>query len=190
MPAQMMYLNNAVTIPNPVNGSRIIIGNIEETDDIYVKLECLEFDEATKNSTHMTGGPAYTGRMVWTEKCSQIFPNTFRTIVRMKRDYEWDDTYIRFIKMCLSSNVNNYNQFIKFVGGFKIFETTLPKGVKVILDEDASYPHEIVDVTPTHYILRDYYDTTSTTEVPKGDLEEIAYKKWQVDFRNAWHEYF
>jgi hypothetical protein len=190
MPLEHMNITNIGIIPNPVNGTRIIIGNIENTDDIYIRREALELDKASKNSAHTRGGGAHMGKMVWIEKCYRIFSNSFRQALRMKREKEWDETYIQFIKMCLSSSVNNYDQFIKFVTGFKIFETDLPKGVKLFLNKESEWPHEIVDVTPTHYIMRDYYDASETVEVSKAHLERLAYENWQVTFRDMSSEYF
>ena len=129
----MLDIVNYGIISHPTKGIRIIIGNIEGTNNIYMKRESLQIDEESRRTTSAIGygGGAPLGQMVWTEDCSKIFTNIFRLAKFYYKSSDgetaWDEAYVRFIKYLLSTNSLNYDQFLPFVVGMKMFETTLLK---------------------------------------------------------------
>jgi hypothetical protein len=192
----MLDIVNYGMIEHPNQAIRIIIGNIEGTNDIYMKRESLQIDEETRRTTSAIryGGGAPLGQMVWTEECSKIFTNIFRLAKFYYKSSDgetaWDEAYIRFIKYLLSSNCLNYDQFLPFIAGMKVFETELAKGTKVFINKYDYVPYSIVEKTSAHYVMKNESDESKTVEVMKDELEKIALEKWQLEYRKMYPEYF
>ena len=191
-----MDIVNYGMIDHPTQGIRIIIGNIEGTNNIYMKRESLQIDEQTRRTTSAIryGGGAPLGQMVWTEECSKIFTNIFRLAKFYYKSSDgetaWDEAYIRFIKYLLSSNSLNYDQFLPFITGMNMFETTLAKGTKVFVNKYDYHPYRIMETTSSHYVMKNESDESKTVEVMKNELEKIALEKWQLEYRKGYPEYF
>lgn len=192
----MLDIVNYGMIEHPNQAIRIIIGNIEGTNNIYMKRESLQIDEKTRRTTRAIGygGGAPLGQMVWKEDCSKIFTNIFRLAKFYYKSSDgetaWDEAYVRFIKYLLSTNSLNYDQFLPFIVGMKMFETTLAKGTKVFVNNDDYMPHRIVETTSTHYVMKNVSDESKTVEVLKDELEKLALEQWQLDYRKSYPEYF
>lgn len=191
-----MNITNYGIIADTQYAIRIVIGNLEGTNDIYMKRESLQIDEKTRRTTSAIGygGGTPLGKMEWKEDCIKIFPNTFRAAKFYYRSADgetaWDEAYIRFIKYCLTNMSLNYDQFLPFIAGMKIFETDLAKGTKVFVKKCDYHPYSIVEKTSTHYVMKNESDETKTVEVMKDELEKIALEKWQLEYRNRYPEYF
>lgn len=198
----MTDIINYAIIPDPAKGTRLIIGNLKGTNDIYMKRESLQMDEATKRADMGRGIAAQMGRMMWTEECLMIFPNTFRAARFYHKNTDektgWQEAYIRFIKYCLENSSLNYDQMIPFVAGMKIFVSPLAKNTRVFINEEEQVPYKIVNTTGTHYVLEkvsscDYNEDgeeTKTIQVAKHELEETALSEMQVRYRKMYPEYF
>ena len=190
-----MDIVNYGMIDHPTQGIRIIIGNIEGTNNIYMKRESLQIDEQTRRTTSAIryGGGAPLGQMVWTEECCKIFTDIFRLAKFYYKSSDgetaWDEAYIRFIKYLLSSNSLNYDQFLPFITGMNMFETTLAKGTKVFVNKYDYHPYRIMETTSTHYVMKNESDESKTVEVMKNELEKIALEKWQIEYRKGYPEY-
>ena len=169
---------------------RILIGNIEGTNDIYMKREVLE---AEAPGDMGKGQPAHIGTFKWNMVSSRIFNNAFSMVQRLKDSYadrDWQEAYIRFLKRSMASNASNYNMIFPLVVGFKGFQGSLPRGIKLFVKQEDYIPVIIEAVTPKTYKVRPDYDDSEAFEIPKIQLEKIAIQTWQMDNREIYPEFF
>ena len=181
---------NCASIKSPDSAVRIIMGNIQETDDIYIKREVLQqeaMDEIGKAHNW------YIGTFTWKIVSYRIFKDSFSHVQRYKRMFvskHWEEAYIQFLKQNMASNAFNYNMLFPFVAGIKIFQGSIPHGTKLFLEQENNIPHIVESVSPNTYKVRPDYDDSEVFEIEKIQLEKIAIQTWQMDNRKIYPEFF